>query len=209
MSVHVVDHPLVHAHLAVLREVGTGSEVFRASVGRLTTLLACAATAELPLRGIDVTTPLATTTGQTLARRIGVVPILRAGLGMVPPILDLVPDAAVWHLGYHRDEETHTPVEYYHKLDGGEPVETALVVDPMLATGGSAVAAVEAVRAWGVEDVMLLSILAAPEGVGNVEAAFPDLPIHVCAVDDRLDDRAFIVPGLGDAGDRIFNTEPH
>jgi uracil phosphoribosyltransferase len=180
---------------------------FRALAQRLTALLAVAATADLSVTPIPVRTPMATTAGHRLTQRVGVFPIIRAGLAMVDPILHLLPDAEVWHLGLYRDEDTLLPVEYYRKLPSGGPVDLALVVDPMLATGGSAAAAIDAVRQWGVPRVKLLSMIAAPEGIQSVHGQFPDTDIFVCAVDERLDERGYILPGLGDAGDRIFNTE--
>jgi uracil phosphoribosyltransferase len=141
-----------------------------------------------------------------VGQRIGVVPILRAGLGMVDPILNLIPDAEVWHLGFYRDEKTLQPIEYYRKLPQGDPVDVSLVLDPMLATGGSAIAALEAVYAWGVKTVKLLAMIAAPEGVQRVHTQFPDTQLYVCAIDDRLNEHGYILPGLGDAGDRMFNA---
>jgi uracil phosphoribosyltransferase len=141
-----------------------------------------------------------------MRQRIGVVPILRAGMGMVDPVLRLLPDAEVWHLGIYRDERTLKPVEYYQKLPEDDPVDLALVVDPMLATGGSAVAALGLVERWGAKRVKLLTIIAAPEGIGVVHEAHPEVPIYTCQVDDHLNEHGYIVPGLGDAGDRIFNT---
>ena len=203
-----VDHPLVRHHLTTLRDKSTPPEEFRRLVGRLATLLAYEATQDLPLRTCEVETPLTITKGQRVDGRIGLVPILRAGLGMVNPILDLIPEAEVWHLGLYRDERTAEAVQYYNKLPPGRPVDLALIVDPMLATGGSAIAALETLSTWGVDRVKLLSMIAAPEGISAVEEAFPQAQIYVCAIDQRLNDDKFIVPGLGDAGDRIFATLP-
>lgn len=205
-AVHVVEHPLVKHHLARLRDVGTSPTEFRLLVQRLAVLLAYEATQDLKLAEIEIQTPLERTVGHRLVQRIGLVPILRAGLGMVDPILNLIPEAEVWHLGLYRDEETAEPVEYYSKLPPGRPVDMALVVDPMLATGGSAVSALATLRRWGVRQIRLLSIIAAPEGIREVASHFPTTVVHVCAVDKCLNDRHYIVPGLGDAGDRIFNT---
>lgn len=202
----VVDHPLVKLHLARLRNVQTPPTEFRLLVQRLAVLLAYEATQDLKLAEIPIQTPIERTIGHQLAERIGLVPILRAGLGMVDPILNLIPDAEVWHLGLYRDEDTAEPVEYYSKLPPGRPVDMALVVDPMLATGGSAVSALATLHAWGVRQTRLLALIAAPEGIQEVAARFPATSVHVCAVDRCLNDRRFIVPGLGDAGDRIFNT---
>ena len=201
-----LSHPLVRHHLAQLRSVETNPEEFRRLVSRLATMLAYQATSDLDLNPATVQTPLVETTGARLSQSIGLVPILRAGLGMVDPLLELLPMAEVWHLGMYRDEETATPVEYYSKIEGHPPVDVALVLDPMLATGGSAVAALEAMARWGVSRRKLLSIIAAPEGVNVVREQCPDVEIHVCAIDQCLNDVKFIVPGLGDAGDRIFNT---
>lgn len=206
--VTAVDHPLVTHHLARLRDASTPPTEFRALVQRLAVLLAYEATKDLRLTEVEVQTPLTKTTGHVLQQRIGVVPILRAGLGMVDPVLDLIPDAEVWHLGLYRDEVTAQPVEYYSKLPSAGPVEVALVLDPMLATGGSAASALAALRRWGVPMLKLLSLIAAPEGIAALEAQFPETQVFVCAIDERLNDRKFIVPGLGDAGDRSFNTVP-
>jgi uracil phosphoribosyltransferase len=203
-----VDHPLIKHHLARLRDKTTPPFEFRQLIQRLSTLLAYEATQDLAIRGIEFDTPLVRTKGHALAQRIGLVPILRAGLGMVDPILNLIPTAEVWHLGLYRDEATARPVEYYSKLPQTSPVEVALVVDPMLATGGSATAALEALARWGVPHLKVLSVIASQIGVDNVAAKFPQAQIYVCAVDPELNSRKFIVPGLGDAGDRIFNTLP-
>lgn len=206
---HVVaHHPLVQHHLARLRDRHTPSAEFRQLVNRLATLLAYEATSDLPLGEAPIETPLALMTGARLSARIGLVPILRAGLGMVEPILNLIPDAEVWHLGMYRDEATAQPVEYYSKLPASRPVDAALVVDPMLATGGSIVAALGALQRWGVPRLKVLSIIAAQPGIDAVAQAFPGAQIYVCAIDPELNAQKFIVPGLGDAGDRIFNTPP-
>ncbi|MCA9151232.1 MAG: uracil phosphoribosyltransferase, partial [Planctomycetales bacterium] len=173
---------------------------------QLAVLLAYEATQDLQLKPSTVTTPLATMQGAALAERVGIVPILRAGLGMVDPVVDLIPEAEVWHLGLYRDEDTAEPVEYYSKLPPNRPVDVALVLDPMLATGGSAIAAIDVLKRWGVARCKLLSIIAAQPGIDRVTSQFPDAQIYVCAIDPELNDRKFIVPGLGDAGDRIFNT---
>jgi uracil phosphoribosyltransferase len=201
-----VGHPLVEHHLARLRDRTTPPTEFRQLLHRLAALLAYQATQDLPTREVEVATPLATTTCRVLAAKVGLIPILRAGLGMVDPILELIPSAEVWHLGVYRDEATARPIEYYSKLPPSHPVDVALVLDPMLATGGSALAALGALQAWGVKQVKLLSVIASKPGLDRVWVAFPDTHIHVCAVDPILDDRKYIVPGLGDAGDRSFNT---
>lgn len=205
-GVFEVSHPLIECHLTALRDIATQPLSFRSHVRRLATLLAYEATQDLAVEPVPVTTPLTKTTGGKLSQRIGLIPILRAGLGMVDPVLDLIPTAEVWHLGLYRDEDTAQPVEYYSKLPPGRPVDVALVVDPMLATGGSMLAALETLRSWGVTQVKLLSIIASEEGIKNVVAEFPDVQIYVCKIDPVLNDVKYIVPGLGDAGDRIFNT---
>lgn len=206
-NVHELKHPLVEHHLTSLRDQSTPSEFFRNQVRRLTSLLTYEATSSLPLCERTIRTPLEETTGHVLKQRIGLVPILRAGLGMVEPVLDLIPEAEVWHLGFYRDEATLKPVEYYQKLPEQSPVDLALILDPMLATGGSANAAVQAIQSWGVPHISLLALIAAPEGIHAVQQATPDIEIYVGSIDQHLNDRAYIVPGLGDAGDRIFNTE--
>lgn len=202
-----VDHPLIKHHTSRLRDEATSPETFRTLVSRLAVLLAYEATKDLHVEATTVRTPLTKTPGSQLSQRLGLVPILRAGLGMVDPILNLVPSAEVWHLGLYRDEATAEPVEYYSKLPDNQPVDIALLLDPMLATGGSATAALHALKEWGVPRVKMLSIIAAPEGIQRVQQESPTTEIFVCAVDERLNDQKFIVPGLGDAGDRTFNTE--
>ncbi|MEQ8848805.1 uracil phosphoribosyltransferase [Botrimarina sp.] len=201
-----VQHPLIDCHLSRLRDERTPADEFRQLIRRVATLLAYEATQDLATEPTRVATPLTETDGARLAERVGLVPILRAGLGMVDPVLDLIPTAEVWHLGLYRDEATAEPVEYYSKLPPGRPVDTALVLDPMLATGGSIMAAMETLNQWGVGRVKILAVLAAQEGVGNVAAAYPEASIYVCRIDPVLNNSKFIVPGLGDAGDRIFNT---
>jgi uracil phosphoribosyltransferase len=204
-----VQHPLVEHHLAALRSAGTGPAEFRRLVQRLAMLLAYEATKDLRTHSTEVITPVAKTTGNVLQQRIGLFPILRAGLGMVDSVIDLIPTAEVWHLGLYRDEQTLKPVEYYSKLPASEPVDVALVVDPMLATGGSAVAALKALADWGVPRSKLLACIAARPGIDTVLSQFPDTQIYVAAIDPELNSHAYIVPGLGDAGDRIFNTLRH
>jgi uracil phosphoribosyltransferase len=202
-----VRHPLIEHHLAELRNVRTEPAEFRRLIQRLAVLLAYEATKDLAVDAIDVQTPLAMARGQRLKQRIGLIPILRAGLGMVDPVINLIPSAEVWHLGVYRDEVTLQPVEYYSRLPPRAPVDVALVLDPMLATGGSAVAALATLRDWGVRQCKLLAVIAASRGIGEVEKNFPDTQIYVAAIDEQLNDLAYIVPGLGDAGDRIFNTQ--
>lgn len=207
-GVFEAQHPLIRCHLTRLRDKSTPPHEFRLLVNRLASLLAYEATKDLRSQRVSVETPLTATDGEQLADRIGLVPILRAGLGMVEPILELIPTAEVWHLGLYRDEHTAKPVKYYSKLPERDPVDVALVVDPMLATGGSVVAALTTLRKWGVPQVKLLALIASREGIRFVESEFPNAQIYVCQIDPELNDHKFIVPGLGDAGDRIFNTVP-
>lgn len=199
-------HPLVQNKLAALRSVGTGPAEFRSLVRSLATILACEATADLPTKPVEVPTPLGTAPSRVLADTVGIVPILRAGLGMADAILELIPHAEVWHIGLFRDEQTLRPHEYYNKLPSRPRITVALLVDPMLATGGSVVRTCEAVKATGVSRLKVLSLIAAPEGLARMDECMPDVPIHVGAVDERLTDVGFIYPGLGDAGDRLFGT---
>lgn len=207
-NIRVIDHPLVQLHLTRLRDVSTPPSEFRNLVRRVATILATEATDDLKLRPTTVQTPLAMAQGYTLAERIALVPILRAGLGLVDPLLDLIPDAEVWHLGLFRDEETARPVEYYQKIPASDPPDVALVVDPMLATGGSATMALDVLKRWGVPRTRLVVLIAAPEGIAAVREQFPETEIITAQVDEHLNERKFIVPGLGDAGDRLFNTVP-
>lgn len=198
-------HPLVQHHLTHLRSKETAPHVFRAQVQRLAVLLAAEVTRDLPLKEKKIETPLEKMNGAVLADRIGLVPILRAGLGMTDALLDLLPTAEVWHLGFYRDETTLQPVEYYQKFSN-RPPDIVFVLDPMLATGGSAAAGIDMVKRWGVKQIHMLSIIAAPEGIKHLQNQHPDVPITVCGIDRELNDAAYILPGLGDAGDRIFNT---
>ena len=206
MKLVVLQHPLAQCHLTVIRQQSTEPAEFRAGIRRLTMLLACEATRQLAVAAIEVETPLARCAGQQLAARIGLVPILRAGLGMVDPLLELIPQAEVWHLGLYRDEDTAEPIQYYSKLSNQSPVDVAFVLDPMLATGGSTALACQTLKAWGAQQIHVLSVISAPEGIAAVQTRHPDVQIWTCVVDERLNERKFIVPGLGDAGDRIFNT---
>jgi len=202
----VLNHPLVRHHLARLRDQSTPCAEFPGAMRALSTLLAYEALRDLPVRRVTVKTPLEPAAAARVRGRIGLVPILRAGLGMVDPVLALLPEAEVWHLGFYRDETTLQPVAYYNKFPARRPVDVALVLDPMLATGGSAIAALQAVRDWGVKRVKLLGVIAAPEGLRAVRKAFPDVDVLVCAVDRKLNRHGYILPGLGDAGDRQFGT---
>ena len=204
-NVFVIRHPLVKHHLVSLRDKRTTSGGVRRMVQRLSILLTYEAAKDLKTQRIRVQTPMAVAEGHMLKQRIGLIPILRAGLGMVDAVLNLISGAEVWHLGFYRDEKTLKPVEYYKKLPR-KPVDVALILDPMLATGGSAVAAIRAMRRWGVRRIKLLCLIAAPEGVRKVLSLYPTTQIYVCAIDSHLDGRGYIVPGLGDAGDRIFNA---
>ena len=204
-----VFHPLVRHHLTRLRDRNATPAEFRASLRRLAALLACEATSDLEVQDVSIQTPLTAMIGSELKTQVALVPILRAGLGMIDPILDLIPTAEVWHLGLYRDEATARPVEYYSKLPETRPVDVAFVLDPMLATGGSATVAIESLRNWGVRTIKLLSVIAARDGINAVAARFPDAQIFVCAIDADLNANKFIVPGLGDAGDRTFNTLRH
>ncbi|MCH2130968.1 MAG: uracil phosphoribosyltransferase [Pirellulaceae bacterium] len=206
MSVSEVFHPLIQDHLARLRDVSTGPAEFRVLTQRLAVLLAYEATKDLMVESIEVQTPLTKAPGHRLQQRVGLVPILRAGLGMVDPLLNLLPTAEVWHLGLFRDEATARPVAYYNKISEHEAVDVAFILDPMLATGGSARLALSALRDWGVSTIKLLSIIASQEGILQVQSEFPETQVFVCAVDPELNEHKFIVPGLGDAGDRAFNT---
>ena len=205
-SVVVSLHPIVQHHIAALRDVRTPPAEFRRVVRMLAVLLAQEATADLPMTTHEVTTPLGTTQARVLQDVVGIVPILRAGLGMADGVIELLPNAEVWHIGLYRDESTLRPKEYYNKFPVSPRVTLALLVDPMLATGGSAVRACEIIKAARVPRMKLLSLIAAPEGIANMRRAMPDVSIHVGAVDERLNDEGFIYPGLGDAGDRQFGT---
>ncbi|MBU6387489.1 MAG: uracil phosphoribosyltransferase [Planctomycetes bacterium] len=200
-------HPLAKHHLAILRDQNTPSVLFRNQIRLLSMLLAVRATEDLSLSDFEIDTPLTRMRAQRIAQRIAIIPILRAGLGLVDPILELIPSAEVWHLGMYRDEETAKPIEYYCKLPKDDPAQVGFVLDPMLATGGSIRVAVAALKRWGVRDVRVLSVIAAPEGIRALHEEHPDVSIYVGAVDQELNDQKFIVPGLGDAGDRIFNTK--
>ncbi len=199
-------HPLVKHKLTLLRDVSTEPKKFREIIRELAMLLCYEATADLGLRDITVQTPMGAAAGHVLTDKIGLIPILRAGLGMVDGIWEMMPGAEVWHIGLYRDEATLKPVSYYNKLPTDPSVQVCLVLDPMLATGGSAVATVDILKAWGADRIKFVGILAAPEGVRALETAHPDVPIHIAKVDSHLNNIGYIVPGLGDAGDRQFGT---
>ena len=208
-GLHVSTHPLIQSKVSRLRDERTSPAEFRQLIRMLAVLLGHEATSDLPLRTEPVRTPLKETTGHRLAENVAVVPILRAGLGMAEGLLDLIPEACVWHVGLYRDETTLEPKTYYNRLPHRANSTLALLVDPMLATGGSAVRACELLRKSGIERIRLLSILAAPEGVERMRTQMPDVPIFTAALDDRLNEVVYIVPGLGDAGDRQFATDPN
>ncbi len=204
--VHVSRHPLVLHKLVTLRNQATEPRTFRALVREIAQMLFYEATQDLATEPVTVRTPLADCGGRRIAERIGLMPILRAGLGMAEAILDVVPAARVWHLGLYRDHRTLKPVTYYNKLPKQPDIDVSIVVDPMLATGGSAVAAVDMLKEWGARRIKFLGLIAAPEGVEKLRAAHPDVPIYLAALDSHLDEQCYIVPGLGDAGDRQFGT---
>lgn len=206
-AVNVLSHPLILDKLASMRDKGTSCADFRRLLHEITLLMGYEVTADLPTKTIAIETPVATAEFPVLAdRALTIVPILRAGLGMVDGLLELLPFASVGHLGMERDEDTHLPSEYYSKMPRDARDSLVIVVDPMLATGGSAIDAVSNLKARGCTDLRMMNLLAAPEGIEAFGSAHPDVDIYVAAVDERLNDRAYIVPGLGDAGDRIFST---
>lgn len=205
-QVHVSKHPLLQHKLALLRDTETKHRQFRELVGEMAKLLCYEATADLELDELMVNTPMGQAQGHRLKQEIGLVPILRAGLGMVAGMLEMIPGAQVWHLGFYRDERTLRPVQYYNKLAVEPTVQLCLLLDPMLATGGSAVAAVDVLKNWGVHQIKYVGLIGAPEGIEKLSTVHPDVPIHLAAVDERLNEIGFIVPGLGDAGDRQFGT---
>jgi uracil phosphoribosyltransferase len=205
-EVHVSNHPLVRHKLTMLRDMKTEHKKFRELVREIAILMTYEATRDIKLREVIVTSPLGRASGHVLEERIGLVPVLRAGLGMTDGVLEMMPAAEVWHIGLFRDEETLRPVEYYNKLPVSPTVDVCLVLDPMLATGGSAVAVMDILKEWGAQRIKFVGIIAAPEGVERLSTAHPDVPIFVAAVDDHLNESGFIVPGLGDAGDRQFGT---
>ena len=205
-NLFVSTHPLVQHKIALMRSVRTEPKKFREVVREITGLLLYEATLDFETVEIEVETPLAVTTGRKLSERVGLVPILRAGVGMVDAALDLIPTAQVWHIGLYRDHRTLLPVEYYNKLPVHPTVDICMVLDPMLATAGSATATVKILKDWGAKRIKYVGLIAAPEGLQHFHARHPDVPIHVAAVDSHLNDVGYIVPGLGDAGDRQFGT---
>jgi len=201
-----IEHPLIEHHLCAVRNETTCPSEFRAAIQRLAVLVGVDATRDLAVSPTTIRTPLADAPCHQLSVRVGLVPILRAGLGMVDPLQSLLPEAAVWHLGLYRNEETAEPVRYYDKLPNSGAPNVALVLDPMLATGGSVDLVVRRLQSWGVDDIRVLSIIASRAGVDRVGRDFPAVKVFVAAIDPILNDQSFIVPGLGDAGDRIFDT---
>jgi len=205
-NVHVSKHPLILHKLTRLRDKRTEPKKFRELVREIAILLAYEATQDLTVSLTTVETPMGTAQGHELEDHIGLVPILRAGLGMVEGIWEMMPSAEVWHIGLYRDERTLRPVEYYNKLPVAPTVQVTLILDPMLATGGSAAATVDVLKRWGARRIKFVGLIAAPEGIARLSGAHPDVPIHVAAIDERLNEIGYIIPGLGDAGDRQFGT---
>ncbi|CAI6081119.1 Uracil phosphoribosyltransferase [Paenibacillus sp. JJ-100] len=204
----ICDHPLIQHKLTFIRDVRTNTKDFRELVDEVATLMAYEITRDVELESIDVQTPVAATQGKVISgRMLGLVPILRAGLGMLDGVVKLLPAAKVGHVGLFRDPETMLPVEYYTKLPTDVTERQLIVIDPMLATGGSAIAAIDVLKKRGCNQIKMMNLVAAPEGVKAVQEAHPDVDIYVAALDDRLDDHGYIVPGLGDAGDRLYGTK--
>ena len=207
-QVHVLDHPLIQHKLAILRSKDTSVKEFRELVGEIAGLMCYEATRNLPLQEVEVETPITTAKCRMLAgKKLAIVPVLRAGLGMVDNMVALIPSAKIGHIGLYRDPETHKPVEYYCKLPDDIGNRQVFVVDPMLATGGSAIAAIDFLKQHGCKQIIMMNIIGCPEGVKAVAEAHPDVDIYLAALDEKLNERAYIVPGLGDAGDRIFGTK--
>lgn len=206
--VHIFDHPLIHHKLAILRDKNTGTREFRSLVSEIASLMCYEATRDMPTADVDVETPVGLAHCKMLSgKKVAIVPILRAGLGMVDGMLSMLPSAKVGHIGLYRDPETLDPVEYYCKLPSDISEREVIIVDPMLATGGSASAAVQFMKGYGCTHIKLMNILAAPEGIERMQQDHPDVDIYVAAVDEKLNEHGYIVPGLGDAGDRIFGTK--
>ena len=207
-TVHVLDHPLIQHKLAILRNENTSVKEFRELVSEIAGLMCYEATRNLPTVEVEVQTPVAMAKCRMLAgKKLAIVPVLRAGLGMVDSMVDMIPSAKIGHIGLYRDPETHMPVEYYCKLPEDIENRVVFVVDPMLATGGSAIAAIDFLKKRGCRNIIMMNIIGCPEGVEAVQKAHPDVELYLAAVDERLNSHAYIVPGLGDAGDRIFGTK--
>ena len=206
-ELHIIDHPLIQHKLTIMRNKKTGSKDFRELLREIAMLMGYEITRDLPLEDVNTETPLCPMVAKRISgKKLAIVPILRAGIGMVDGLLSLIPVAKVGHIGLYRDPETHLPVEYYCKLPPDVAERTVFVVDPMLATGGSAADALTKIKERGVTDLRLLCLVGAPEGVKKVQETHPDVPIYLAALDEKLNEHAYIVPGLGDAGDRIFGT---
>ena len=207
-NVHVLDHPLIQHKLAILRNKETGVKEFRELIREVAGLMCYEATRNLPTEEVLVETPVATAKCRVLAgKKLAIVPILRAGLGMVDAMVDMIPSAKIGHIGLYRDPDTHMPVDYYCKLPEDVDKREVFVVDPMLATGGSAVAAIDFLKKRGCKNIIMMNIIGCPEGVAAVQKAHPDVDIYIAALDEKLNDHCYILPGLGDAGDRIFGTK--
>ncbi len=207
-KVVVMDHPLIQHKIGYIRRIDTGTKDFRQTISEIAMLICYEATRDLPLTEVEIQTPICKTTVKALkGKKMAIIPILRAGLGMVDGVLELIPAAKVGHIGLYRDPETHEPVEYYCKLPADCAEREVFVVDPMLATGGSAVAAIQLLKDKGCKKIHFMCIIAAPEGVKKMQEAHPDVDMYIGALDEKLNENAYIVPGLGDAGDRIFGTK--
>lgn len=207
-KVHVLDHPLLQHKLSILRDENTGVKEFREVVSEIATLMCYEATRDLPLEEVEIKTPITTGRFNTIAgKKLAIVPVLRAGLGMVDGILTLIPNAKVGHIGLYRDPHTLEPVEYYCKMPTDIAERDVIILDPMLATGGSASAAIQFIKNYDVKHIKLMNIIAAPEGIARVRKDHPDVDLYCAALDEKLNDHGYIVPGLGDAGDRIFGTK--
>jgi uracil phosphoribosyltransferase len=207
LKVNVIDHPLIQHKLTLMRQKDTGTKDFRELLEEISMFMAYEITRDFPLKEVDIETPVAKCKSKVLAgKKVGVVPILRAGLGMLSGVVNMIPAARVGHVGMYRDPETLKPVEYYCKLPSDVADRTLIVVDPMLATGGSASAALSLIKEKGAQSIILMCLVAAPEGVKVINEEHPDVPVYVAAVDEKLNEHGYIVPGLGDAGDRIFGT---
>ena len=207
-SVHVLEHPLIQHKLAILRSKNTSVKEFRELISEISGLMCYEATRNLPTKEVEVQTPVAVAKCRRLAgKKLAIIPILRAGLGMVDAMVDLIPSAKIGHIGLYRDPETHLPVEYYCKLPEDIANRQVFVVDPMLATGGSAVAAIDFLKQHGCHNIIMMNIIGCPEGVKAIQQAHPDVDLYLAALDEKLNEHAYIVPGLGDAGDRIFGTK--
>jgi len=207
-NVHVLDHPLIQHKLSIMRDKNTGTNQFRGLVGEIAALMCYEATRNLPTKEVEIETPVAPAKVNVLAgKKLAIIPILRAGLGMVDSMVNLIPSAKIGHIGLYRDPVTHLPVEYYCKLPEDVANRQVFVVDPMLATGGSAVAAIDFLKKHGCRHITMMNIIGCPEGVKTVQEAHPDVELYLAAMDEKLNEHAYIIPGLGDAGDRIFGTK--